>query len=187
MKKVFISILAFFILLAPMSVSAQTPTEPTTPPSDDNTYSQPVRVPGQIGVPQTNPINVFNGPDIPDTPAPSNSGGKISNVNTCSAIKFKSALDILIWLKCVAVAILIPLIFAAAFVLFLWGVLKFMYAADAAKKKESQKLIWYGLIGLFVMVSVWGILKIVGTTLGIDPIAVPLLQTDYLNEKNASK
>lgn len=182
MKKIIISILVITqFIFVPIAAFAQTPTDPNTGGSDQNPYPQPVKIPGQIGVPQTTPVNTFNGPGISDS-APSNSGGSVTTVNQCSSIKFKSVLDILIWLKCVAVTILIPLIFAAAFVLFLWGVLKFMYAADATKKKESQKLIWYGLIGLFVMVSVWGIIKIVGTTLGIDPIAVPLLQTDYLKQ-----
>jgi hypothetical protein len=95
-------------------------------------------------------------------------------------IQFKSALDILIWLKCVIVAAIIPLIFAVAFFFFLWGVFQFMIATTAEKRKEGRQRIWWGLIALFVMVSVWGIIKILSDTVGTGS-AVPFLQTDYLN------
>lgn len=100
-------------------------------------------------------------------------------LSACSKIQFKSALDILIWLKCVIIVAIIPLIFAIALVVFLWGVFKFMSASDVKSKQEGQKVIWWGILGLFVMVSVWGIIKILGTTLGIES-AVPMLQTEYL-------
>ncbi len=112
--------------------------------------------------------------------------GSASELTACTAIKFRSFLDILIWLKCIIVAAIIPLIFAIAFVVFLWGVLRFMMATEPAKKEEGKKMIWWGMVSLFVMVSIWGIIKILSTTLGIDS-AVPLLKTDYLDTKNASK
>lgn len=104
----------------------------------------------------------------------------------CSAIALKSLLDILIWVKCSIVVALIPLIFALAFLFFLWGVFKFISATDSKTKQESQKVIWWGIIGLFVMVSVWGIIKILGDTLGIES-TVPMLQTNYLDKSNANK
>lgn len=103
----------------------------------------------------------------------------------CDAIKLNSLFNILIWIKCFIVNAIIPLIFALAFLFFLWGIFKFMRASDAKSKQESQKLIWWGLIGLFVMVSVWGIIKILGTTLGIES-TVPMLQTEYLTPQNAT-
>jgi hypothetical protein len=197
MKKLFLTVVLSFLftLIGPGMVLAQRGWDPSDPPSDPRVVGpsegMPTPIPGMIGVPESEPVN---GPYTID----GNTSGGIGQGNTttsgagnslreCSSIKFKSVIDILIWLKCIAVSVLIPLIFAAAFVVFLWGVLKFMYASDATKKKEGQKFIWYGLIGLFVMVSVWGIIKIVGTTLGIDPIAVPLLQTEYLDINKASR
>jgi hypothetical protein len=55
-----------------------------------------------------------------------------------------------------------------------------MRASDVKDKQESQKMIWWGMLGLFIMVSVWGIIKIVSTTLGLDSSVVPVLQTEYL-------
>ncbi|KKS14679.1 MAG: hypothetical protein UU71_C0021G0002 [Parcubacteria group bacterium GW2011_GWB1_41_6] len=60
---------------------------------------------------------------------------------------------------------LVPLLGTAAFVVFLWGVVKFISAGgNEEKRKESKNLIIYGLIGLFVMVAVWGIIKLVAGT-----------------------
>jgi hypothetical protein len=109
-----------------------------------------------------------------------------AELSSCSSIKFKSLLDILIWIKCIIVAAIIPLIFVLAFLFFLWGVLRFMMTSDQKNKEESKKMVWAGLIGLFVMVSVWGIIKIVGNVLGIES-TVPLLQTDYLDESKANR
>ncbi|MDB5255266.1 MAG: hypothetical protein JWL92_642 [Candidatus Nomurabacteria bacterium] len=105
---------------------------------------------------------------------------------TCSAIKFKTLLDIAIWAKCIIGAIIIPGIFTLAFVVFLWGVFKFVRSSEKTDKEEGKQFIYMGLIGLFVMVSVWGIIRIVTTTFGLDT-AVPLLQTDPLSIDKASK
>jgi hypothetical protein len=121
-----------------------------------------------------------------DTDRGSQSKTGSAELSSCSSIKFKSLLDILIWIKCIIVAAIIPLIFVLAFLFFLWGVLRFMMSSDQKNKEESKKMVWAGLIGLFVMVSVWGIIKIVGNVLGIES-AVPLLQTEYLDENKASR
>lgn len=100
----------------------------------------------------------------------------------CNTISFESLLDILIWLKCVIGAAIIPLLFTIAFLLFLWGMIKYIRGSDDVKKREeSKKFIYWGIIGLTVMVSVWGIVKIVNSTFGFGN-TVPELQTDYLKK-----
>ncbi len=106
---------------------------------------------------------------------------------SCSAIKFKSLLDILVWVKCVITSIIIPLIFTLAFLFFLWNVIRFMNASDSRNKEEAKERMWWGIIALFVMLSVWGIIKILSNTLGIEP-SVPMLQTKtYLDPASANK
>jgi hypothetical protein len=57
-------------------------------------------------------------------------------------------------------------------------------ANDVKKREESKKFIYYGIIGLTVMVGVWGIVRIVTTTFGLGN-TVPQLQTDCLTtDKN---
>lgn len=145
-----------------------------------NTGATPVNDPVNIfgtvgsGAQSTGAINGAPAADantIIDTPQSSS-----SQLNQCSSIKFISLLDILMWVKCIIVVAIIPLIYALAFMFFLWGVMKFINANDSPKREEGKKFIIAGLIGLFVMTSLWGIVTIVGKTLGTGS-AVPLLQT----------
>lgn len=140
---------------------------------------------GQVsgGTQKTGPVNNTGYTGNPSL-TPSSADQKA--VAACSAIKFNTILDIAIWAKCIIGAIVIPGIFTLALVVFLWGVFKFIRATADADKQEGKQFIYMGLIGLFVMVSVWGIIKIVGDTLGVKS-AVPMLQTDYLSPSNASK
>ena len=63
---------------------------------------------------------------------------------------------------------LIPLIIGVALVGFLYGVAKFILCADdSSKREEGRQLMIWGVIGLFVMVSVWGIVNVVAQTFGI--------------------
>lgn len=58
--------------------------------------------------------------------------------------------------------VLVPVLFAIAFIVFLWGAFTtFIIGAGSEDKKESGKnLMLWGLIGFFVMVSVWGLVNI---------------------------
>lgn len=57
---------------------------------------------------------------------------------------------------------------AVAFLVFLYGVIKFITAGgDEEKRKGAKNLIIYGLIGLFVMVAVWGLVAVLASTFGI--------------------
>lgn len=56
---------------------------------------------------------------------------------------------------------LIGLMIAVAVVFFIYGVVEFISAAnnEEARTKGRQHMVW-GVIGLFIMVSVWGIMNI---------------------------
>ena len=56
---------------------------------------------------------------------------------------------------------LIPLFIALAIAAFFWGVAQFMlHAGDSTKHKEGRAFMIYGIIGLFVLVSIWGIVSL---------------------------
>jgi hypothetical protein len=61
-----------------------------------------------------------------------------------------------------------PLIFlvgSLAFLAFFWGIAKYIFSAGDEQKKASGKdVMLYGLIALFVMVSVWGLIGILRNT-----------------------
>lgn len=63
----------------------------------------------------------------------------------------------------------IVLLFAIAFTGFLWGVVEYLQKADSdtGRKEGSQHMLW-GIIGMFIMISVFAIMRILANTLGAD-------------------
>jgi len=55
------------------------------------------------------------------------------------------------------VNMLIVFVIALATLVFIWGLLTYIISKDAAKQSEAKMYMVWGIIGLFVMVSVWGI------------------------------
>lgn len=62
---------------------------------------------------------------------------------------------------------IITLLFAAALLYFLWGVFQMIRGGDSedARALGREHMIW-GVVGLFIMVAVYGILNIVCNTIG---------------------
>ncbi len=65
---------------------------------------------------------------------------------------------------------LVPLLFAVAFLVFLWGAFKFFIlgATNGEAKEGGKDLMIYGIIGFAVMVSVWGLVNILTGSFGLD-------------------
>ncbi|MAG12741.1 hypothetical protein CL630_02940 [bacterium] len=73
---------------------------------------------------------------------------------------------------------LIPFLFGIALIGFLWGVAQFVLNADSEdKRRDGKQIMIWGIIGLFVMISVWGLVAVIGGTfgIGVDPGAPPRL------------
>ncbi len=70
--------------------------------------------------------------------------------------------------------VLVPLVFAIAFIVFIWGVFVYFIqgGSDEEKRTQGQQLMLYGIIGFFVMVSVWGLVNILTGTFNLNN-AVP--------------
>lgn len=65
--------------------------------------------------------------------------------------------------------LLIPIAFAAGLLFFFWGLA--MYIASAGneeKKAEGRNIMVWGVVALFVMASVWGLVNFIGSALGLD-------------------
>ncbi|OGZ15708.1 MAG: hypothetical protein A3J08_02475 [Candidatus Lloydbacteria bacterium RIFCSPLOWO2_02_FULL_51_11] len=74
---------------------------------------------------------------------------------------------------------IIALIFALAFVAFLWGGVQFIQKADDQKAREAgRNKMLYGIIALAVMLSVWGLVNILLTTFGLN-LGFPALPTGW--------
>ncbi|HCC05605.1 TPA: hypothetical protein DEP58_04905 [Patescibacteria group bacterium] len=81
----------------------------------------------------------------------------------------------------VVASTLVPILLGIALIVFVWGLLVFIAKADNEQERDAgkQKMFW-GIIGLFVLVSVWGIILLMqdivgveGTPNGLGPPGIP--------------
>ncbi len=69
----------------------------------------------------------------------------------------------------------LPLLILAALVLFLFGIVKrFFWSKDDANKAEAGKYILWGIVALFVMVSVWGLVNVLRGSFNLDNTNIPV-------------
>ena len=65
---------------------------------------------------------------------------------------------------------MIPLLIALAVVAFMWGVITTVLNTDnEEKKKQGKQFMGWGIIALFVILSVWGLVKVLSNTIGLEP------------------
>ena len=62
---------------------------------------------------------------------------------------------------------IVPLRIGLAVVVFIYGVLLLMLSDGGEKKEEGKQYMFWGIIGIFVMVSVWGLVALVSNTFGL--------------------
>ncbi|MEK7187158.1 MAG: pilin [Patescibacteria group bacterium] len=75
----------------------------------------------------------------------------------------------------------ITLLAGIALLVFFWGLAKFIFHAGSTEKKdEGKNVMFWGIISLFVMVSVWGIVYFFQRSFGlvvpnniVDPMDIP--------------
>ena len=78
----------------------------------------------------------------------------------------------------VTVRFLIPVLIGLAMAVFIWGLVVFIFHSgdDSAKQEGKNKMIW-GILALFVIVSIWGIVtllqNITGATSNTPPTTLP--------------
>lgn len=65
------------------------------------------------------------------------------------------------WLK-----LALPLLISLAVVWFVWNIFRYMIAGNEDDKKAAKMGMIWGIIGIFVMVSVWGLVGILQSTFG---------------------
>jgi hypothetical protein len=67
---------------------------------------------------------------------------------------------------------LIPIVFTLALLIFFWGLVKYLWGKEQDKEAAKKTMIW-GVVALFVMAAVWGLVAFLGSALGIDQNAAP--------------
>jgi len=65
---------------------------------------------------------------------------------------------------------LIPLIFAIAFIVFLWFIFLYFIAggADEEKRAKGKQFLMWSIIGFVLMFSLWGIIALIRSSIGLD-------------------
>ncbi|MES2213483.1 MAG: hypothetical protein V4473_01420 [Patescibacteria group bacterium] len=69
---------------------------------------------------------------------------------------------------------IIPLLFGVAIIYFFWGLITYIRSAgDPKKADEGKSIMIWGVIALFVMVAIYGLLNWLAGATGITPGATP--------------
>jgi hypothetical protein len=73
------------------------------------------------------------------------------------------------FVTCVINNSIIPLIFAIAIVMFIWGAVKFFIinANEEAQREQGKQFMIWGIIALTVMMTVWALISFLSSTFGL--------------------
>ena len=64
--------------------------------------------------------------------------------------------------------VVITIVFVLAILVFGWGVVKYIASAgNPEKEKEARSFLWWGVIGIFVLASVFGLVRFIGSSLNV--------------------
>lgn len=89
-----------------------------------------------------------------------------------AATDFKGVVAIVIGL----IKSLVPLVVALTLLVFIWGIFQLVRTNDEDARKEAIAIITYGIVALFVMVSVWGLVSILTSTFFSGSLVIPQLK-----------
>ncbi len=82
---------------------------------------------------------------------------------------------------------IVPILIILGVIFFIWGVVTYVIAQDDEAKTRGRDLMIYGLIGLLVIVSMWGLVAILKNTFGISgttTINVPCIPSPGVECRN---
>lgn len=74
-----------------------------------------------------------------------------------------------------ALDIVVPIAITLALIYFIWQVVKYVIAADEEQKTDARKKMLYGVVGLFLIIAIWGLVNFIGSYLGVNPTANPIV------------
>lgn len=73
---------------------------------------------------------------------------------------------------------IIPFLGAVAFLVFVWGVARYIKSAGNEKEiKDSKNLLIWGVVGLFILVTIWGIITFLRSEFGfVGGLGIPQIR-----------
>lgn len=94
-----------------------------------------------------------------------------ASVDVCAAVRsgeFKSIGQIFNWASCTLIKTIVPFLFTLATAAFIWGIISFFLNPDNEEKRKAGKAyMTWGIIALFVMISMWGLVGVLSNTFGV--------------------
>jgi len=70
--------------------------------------------------------------------------------------------------------VLVVFLVALAVVWFIWNVIRYTIAQDEDKKSEAKSQMFWGIVAIAVIVSVWGLVAILQQVFGVNSNATPV-------------
>ncbi|MDP3735577.1 MAG: hypothetical protein Q8R39_04075, partial [bacterium] len=93
-----------------------------------------------------------------------------AQLNADATAGFKTVSSVIIGI----VDVIIPVVFAIGLIFFLWGLLKFLTAGgDEDATASAKHLMVWGVVILFVMTAVWGLVGVLNQLTGFSGAPVP--------------
>ena len=78
---------------------------------------------------------------------------------------------------------IIPILLAIAVLAFFWGLIMYLLSGEVAEKKaQGIQIMIMGIVAIFVMVSIWGIIRVLQATFKVDkskPIIPDVIERRY--------
>lgn len=72
-----------------------------------------------------------------------------------------------------------PIVVALALLYFFWGLAQYILnAGNEEKKKQGRDIMIWGILALFIMVSVWGIINVIRDTFNLDDNRINVPEVD---------
>lgn len=60
--------------------------------------------------------------------------------------------------------ILIPMLITLGVIYFIWGVITYIIGKDEEAKEKGRTIMIYGIIGLFAIIAMWGLVRVLTNT-----------------------
>ena len=106
-----------------------------------------------------------------------------SSTSGCNMTQSGTLLDIFCRIGQILNSI-VPILIALAVVYFVWGVVSFVIANDEEAKTKGRDRIIFGIIGLAVIIGMWGLVNVLRNTFGLNNttnITLPTIPTNINN------
>ena len=93
---------------------------------------------------------------------------------TCARFEGRGTVETVICRMGAILNTIIPFLIVLGVLYFVWGVVSYVIGSDEESKKKGRDKIIYGIIGLAVIVGVWGLVGILNRTFNPDSSNVPI-------------